>query len=442
MKATTLQEMQKEAARYITGGMSSSFRANQFTGLPMFVQRADGPRFVDYAGREYIDFFLCHGAVLLGHNRPEIRDALVTSLSKGFFAGYDTQETIELGRKVCRAVPSAQSIRFVNSGTEGTLLSLRLARGYTGRHKIVRIDGHFHGCHDYLFANNLAAKVDLENDGTRRSRVIGRTAGVPRIIDEVMIAVPWNNPEILERVLKEEGDRIAGIIMNVIDYNNGVFLTTKEYLQRVRALANQYDVVLIFDEILSGFKTGLSCGQGYYGVTPDICILGKALTNDVPLAIVAGKKPIMDRIMDPSDPVIAGGTFSGNQLGVAAGNACMDVLAAPGFYDAFLGRVESFYRKVSDLFRMKGIPAVVPSLGAGFHIFLGTEAPLSSYRDLGRVDRKLTQRFFRHCIDLGLYFHTDFTVSAAHDSSTLDETLERLETAMSRIKDERGKGDE
>ena len=314
MKTTKPQDMQKEAARYITGGMSSSFRANQFTGVPMFVEHANGARFVDYAGKEYIDFFLCHGAVLLGHNRSEIHDALAASLSKGFFAGYDTEETIELGRKVCRAVPSAQSIRFVNSGTEGTLLALRLARGYTGRDKIVRIDGHFHGCHDYLFANNLASKVDYENDGTRRSRVIGRTAGIPQIIDQVIIPIPWNNPDILEKVLKEEGDSIAGIIMNVIDYNNGVFRTTKEYLQQVRTLANQHGVVLIFDEILSGFKTGLSCGQGYYGVTPDICILGKALTNDVPLAIVAGKKSIMDRIMDLSNPVIAGGTFSGNQL--------------------------------------------------------------------------------------------------------------------------------
>ncbi len=426
--------MQRDAARYITGGMSSSFRANQFTGVPMYVVHADGPRFVDYAGKEYIDFFLCHGAVLLGHNRPEIRQAIAASLGKGYYAGYDSMETIELARKICEAVPCAQTIRFVNSGTEGTLLALRLARGFTGRDKIIRMDGHFHGCHDYLLANNLASKIDRDNDGTRRSLVIGRTAGIPAIVDQTVITVPWNNAGILEKVLEEEGERVAGIIMNVIDYNNGVFLTTVEYLRRVRELADRHGAVLIFDEILSGFKTGLSCGQGYYGVTPDICTLGKALTNDVPLSIVAGKRAIMDRIMDPGDPVVAGGTFSGNQLGIAAGNACLDVLSSPGFYEVFQARTAGFFRGISDILSDKHIPAVVQSLGAGFHVFLGTEGPIRGYRDLAQVDRELTQRFFTACIELGLYFHTDFTVSAAHDKATLDEALERMESAAERMK--------
>jgi glutamate-1-semialdehyde 2,1-aminomutase len=429
-----LVDCQNVAAKFITGGMSSSFRKNAFTNIPMYVERADGARFTDLTGKEYIDFFMCHGAVLLGHNRPEVKEAIIESLRKGYFAGYDSEATIDFGRKVCKAVPAAESLRFVNSGTEGTLLALRLARGYTGKNKIVRIDGHFHGIHDYLLSNNLAEKVDYANDGTRPSKVIGRTAGIPDVVDQVMIIIPWNNLELIEKIFKEQGDEISGIIMNIIDYNNGCFLTTTDYLQGVRKLCNNYGVVLIFDEILSGFKTGLTCAHGYYGVTPDICILGKALTNGVPLGIVVGKKKIMDKIIDPIDPVISGGTFSGNQLGIAAGNAVLDILAASGFYEQFLSRVNTFYSELQQLFIDTEFHAVVQSLGAGFIINVGVTKPLQTYADIKKTNRQLTNRFFTACIDKGLYFHTDFTVSAAHDVNTLHEALQRVNDAIKQVR--------
>lgn len=203
--------------------MSSSFRAIQFTGVPMYAEKADGARFIDLTGKEYIDFFMCHGAVLLGHNCPEVKRALILSIEKGFCWDGFSGNSYFCGKVLCRAVPAAEEIRFVNSGSEGTLLALRLARGYTGKDKIIRIDGHFHGVHDYLLANNLVSKVDYENDGNRASRTIGRTAGIPYIIDQVVIPIPWNNIEIMERILKEQDDGIGGIIMNVIDYNNGLF---------------------------------------------------------------------------------------------------------------------------------------------------------------------------------------------------------------------------
>ena len=433
MTQKTLCDWQLKASRYISGGMSSSFRANQFTGVPMYADKADGARFTDITGKEYIDFFMCHGAVMLGHNHPDVKHALICALEKGFFAGFDSPETITFAEKVCRVVPAAEEIRFVNSGSEGTLLALRLARGYTGKNKIIRIDGHFHGIHDYLLANNLVNKVDYENDGTRISKTIGRTAGIPDIIDQVVIPIPWNNIEVMESVLKEQGNEIGGIIMNVIDYNNGCFLTTSEYLQQVCVLTDKYNVVLIFDEVLSGFKTGASCGQGYYGVVPDICILGKALTNGVPMGIVAGKKEIMGKIMDPVNPVIAGGTFSGNQLGVAAGNAVMDIICRAGFYERYLPRAKKFYEELQKLFNSYGFPAVVQGLGAGFHIYIGTDKPLETYHDLERVDKSLTKDFFTSCIQHGLYFHTDFTVSAEHNQKILDEALFRFEDVLKEI---------
>ncbi len=433
MSSKGLSQWQRSAARYLTGGMSSSFRANQFTGEPMYAVSAGGPRFRDVTGKEYIDFFMCHGAVLLGHDQPAVKQAVIQSLEKGFYAGLDSEDTIEFARKVCEAVPAAEQIRFVNSGSEGTLLALRLARGHSGRDLIVRIDGHFHGGHDYLLANNLAAKVDYDNEGRGFSRVIGRTAGVPELLDSLAVTVPWNNLGVLEKALREHGDRIAGIIMNVIDYNNGCFLTSVDYLSGVRDLADKHNVVLIFDEVLSGFKTGLSCGQGYYGVTPDICVLGKALTNDVPLCVVAGSTKIMQKIMDPVDPVIAGGTFSGNQLGIAAGNAVLEILAQPDFYPTFLHRARTFYEQLQSLIDSYSFPAWVQGLGAGFHVFVGTREPVLSYADLARVDREMTKRFFRTCIEKGLYFHTDFTVSAAHDEATLGAALERFEDVITSV---------
>jgi len=434
MNLETISEIQKKAANYITGGMSSSFRANFFTGLPMYTAKAKGARFTDCTGKEYIDFFMCHGSVMLGHNRYEVQSALREVIEKGYYAGFDDWSTVQFAQKICETIPAAEQIRFVNSGTEGTLLALRLARGYTGKNLIIRIDGHYHGCQDYLFSNNLASKIDVSNDGSRRSKTVGRTSGVPESIDSLVVTIPWNNFEILEKVLDEEEGRVAGIIMNVIDYNNGVFLTTSEYLNFTKELTKKYGIVLIFDEVLSGFKTGISCGQGYYGVIPDICIIGKALSNNVPLGVVAGKKKIMDRIMDPVDPVVAGGTFSGNQLGIAAGNACLEILKREHFYKNFLSRTDKFYENLKSLFHKRGLPAVVQHLGAGFHIFLGTAESINNYKDLNRVDRDLTRQFFTVCIENGLYFHTDFTLSDAHDDSTLDETLEKLDRAIIKVK--------
>ena len=228
MNFKSLIEIQEEAENYITGGMSSSFRANFYTGLPMYASKAMGPRFTDCTGKEFIDFFMCHGSVILGHDRYEVKSALHEVIEKGYYAGFDDWPTVNLAQKICETIPAAEQIRFVNSGTEGTLLALRLARGHTGRDLIIRIDGHYHGCQDYLFANNLVSKIDLSNDGSKRSKTIGRTSGVPGSMDSLVVTIPWNNFDILEKVLREEEGKVAGIIMNVIDYNNGVFLTTSE----------------------------------------------------------------------------------------------------------------------------------------------------------------------------------------------------------------------
>jgi glutamate-1-semialdehyde 2,1-aminomutase len=426
---STQSEYWSTARKYLLGGVSSNFRINQFTGQPLYLSRADGSTITDIDGRTYVDFHMGHGACPLGHNRPEIRAALHAAVEIGFFAEYEQMLTVDLAKKIVEHIPCAERVRYVNSGSEGTLLAMRLARGYTGRSKIVRIDGHFHGCHDYAFANNLASKIDRDNPGDRLSKIGPLSSGIPEAIRDTLFVIPWNRPEVFEKLARERGHEIAGIMMNPIDYNNGCIGTSTAYLQAIRDICDEHGIVFILDEILSGFRTGITCGQGYYGVTPDLCLLGKALTNGVPLAAIAGKEKIMAKIMDPQDPVVAGGTFSGNLMGCAAGLAAMRIMEAPGFYDGWLGRVGRFIKTLQANFDEDGFPAIVQNIGSNFFIYVGTREPITGYHDFSRLKPALAKSLFRKCIDNGLYFHTDFTISAMHSDETLTNSAAIIRTA-------------
>jgi glutamate-1-semialdehyde 2,1-aminomutase len=419
-----------EAQKYLVGGVSSSFRINPFTGKPMYLSRADGPFIYDLDGKQYTDFFMGHGACTLGHNRPEIREAIKKVFDIGFFAEFDHPLTAQLAKKIVEHIPCAERVRYVNSGSEATLLAIRLARGYTGRQKIVRIDGHFHGGHDYALLNNLADFVDRGNPGDQLSKITHSSAGVPRVIDETLYVIPWNNVEFFEKLAHERGHEIAAILMNPIDYNNGCIGSSTQYLQAVRRICDEHGIVFIIDEILAGFRTGISCAHGYYGVMPDLCLLGKALTNGVPLAAIAGKEEIMMKIMDPVDPVVAGGTFSGNLFGCAAGIAALRIMEQPGFFATWLGRADTFLKQVQTIFDEEGFPAVVQGIGCTFGIYVGTREPVRTYRDISeRTDPVLRKAFFANCIERGLYFHTDFTVSAMHDEELLAKSAETIRLA-------------
>jgi len=429
-------EFRSIAQQYLTGGVSSSFRINPYTGQPMYLSRADGPYIYSIEGDRYLDFFMGHGACTLGHNRPEIRTALREAIDLGVFAEFDHSLTVELAKKIVEHIPCAEQVRYVNSGSEGTLLAMRLARGYTGRSKIVRIDGHFHGGHDYALANNLASKIDQDNPGDRLSKIGNLSAGIPEVIRDTLYIIPWNRTEVFEKLAREKGHEIAAIIMNPIDYNNGCIGTTTEYLQAIRDICDQHGIVFIMDEILSGFRTGISCGQGYYGVTPDLCLLGKALTNGVPLAVIAGKEKIMAKIMDPVDPVIAGGTFSGNLLGCAAGLAAMRIMETPGFFETWLTRVAKFTDTLQAAFDEDGFPARVQTIGCNFFIYVGTREPVTNYHDFAKLNPGLAKSLFCKCIEKGAYFHTDFTISAVHAEDQLAYAADIIRSAARAAKAE------
>jgi glutamate-1-semialdehyde 2,1-aminomutase len=426
MESTTYGQAAQQA---LVGGVSSSFRINPYSGRPLYLSRADGPFIYDLDGRQYIDFFMGHGACTLGHNRPEIREAIIGVTEKGFYAEFDHPLSLELAQKIVTHIPCAERVRYINSGSEATLLAMRLARGYTGRPKITRIDGHFHGGHDYALFNNLVGAIDRTNPGDRLSKISRMPPGVPAGIGDTIYLIPWNRPEVFERLAREKGNEIAALLMNPVDYNNGCITTTREYLQEMRRICDQHGILLIFDEILCGFRTGISCAQGYYGVTPDLCLLGKALTNGIPLGAIAGKEPIMMKIMDPENPVVAGGTFSGNLLGCAAGVAAMTIMETPGMFEEWLRRAGRFFGALQVTLDEVGFPASVQHLGCSYFIYCGTRQPLRDYQDFSRLDPALAKKFFTRCLEHGVYFHTDFTVSARHDEATLTLALERIRLA-------------
>ena len=421
----------KQAQNYLVGGVSSSSRINPFTGLPIYLNRADGAYIYGVDGRKYIDFFMGHGACTLGHNRPEIKAAMQKVFKIGFFAEFEHLMAAQLAEKIVEHIPCAESVRYVNSGSEATLLSLRLARGYTGKQKIVRIDGHFHGEHDYALPNNQAAFVDLSNPGDRLSEITNLSSGIPDIIRKTLYLIPWNNAQIFEDLARNKGHEIAAIIMNPIDFNNGCITTTSEYLHAIRDICDRYRIVFIIDEILAGFRTGISCAQGYYNVIPDLCLLGMALTNGVPLAAIAGKDKIMQKMMDPVDPVVAGGTYSGNLMGCAAGLAAMEIMEQPGFSETWLSRVDTFLNEVQSIFDEESFPAIIQHLGCTFGIYVGTRQPVRNYHDMAhKTNPELRTAFFKKCIEKGLYFHSDFTVSAMHNAVTLAMAAKLIRKAV------------
>ncbi len=416
----------------LVGGVSSNFRINPFTGQKMYLEKASGSRIYTTDGKEYLDFFMGHGAVLLGHDRPEIHEAVKKVFERGFYAEFDSEDNLRLAEQINRHIPCAEAVRFTNSGTEATLILFRIVRAFTKRNLVIRIDGHFHGATDYVIPNNLARAIDLQNPGGRASRM-NETPGIPPEIASTIRIIPWNDVPALRKIISTEGDKVAALIMNPVDFNNGCITTTAEYLKEVKEILHKNGSLLIFDEVLAGFKMGISCAQGYYGVTPDLCSLSKAFSNGVPISAVAGRKDVMNVTLS----ILAGGTFTGNQIGVNAALASLKIMSSAGFYDRLLGNAGYFFNEVNGLFKAKGFNAILQSLGCGFGIYFGTTERVTDYRQFEKLDWEMSRTFFTKVIQKGVYFHTDFTVSAAHSREDLSRTLEIFSDVIDEMKSKR-----
>jgi len=425
---TSSDELVQFAEAYLPAGVGAGGRFNGSLGRPMFFARGDGARLRGVDGREYLDFNLSHGATILGYNHPATRRAVEQALDLGVMAACETEFVARLAQKVCETVPSADMVRFATSGMEATALAIRLARAATGRERIVRFEGHFHGFHNDVMFNASGpawpgpAPIPPRPD----------SAGIPRSAADLVLVLPWNDLAALEQTFARRGDEIAAVICEPINYNSGCLLPDRDYLTTMRSLTERHGSLLIFDEVLSAFRTGPDCGQGYYKVTPDLCTIAKAIANGIPIALLAGRRELM-RMLAPLGPVAHSGTYTDHLFGILAGLACLEEITRPGFYEELLPKTERLYAGLTELFRVHGVRGRVQGLGCRFGLFFGLDKPVRSYRDAAARDVPMWHRFVRGCVERGIYFQSighaigHHGISAAHTAADIDWALDRMD---------------
>ena len=436
----TEAQLAAEAARHLPGGVGAAARYNPSFGRALHISRAAGCRIWDADGNEYIDFNLAHGAAFLGYDHPAVRGAYQRAIEMGVVSGYETDAHVELARLVVDTIPSAERVRYANTGSEGTMVAVRLARAHTGRDKLLKFWGHFHGLYDYVMYNSHEPSEPEPPGGYPPGDYlppVQESAGIPAALDDLVVVVPWKDETALQRALVEHGDQIAGIIMEPINYNQGCIVADEGYHRFVREQATAHGCVLIYDEVLSAFRTGPDCAQGHIGVTPDLCVLGKAVAAGAPLAVVAGKAEVMERVA-PTGGVAQSGTFTGTPPAVLSAIASLQAYNEAGFYDHIYATAAQLYDGIAALFAEAGLDGRVQGLGGRFGIFFGIDGPAESYADALRRDQELTSRFVAACGRHGVYFHDygsivvgHHGISATHGTEDIAEALERIRAALS-----------
>jgi glutamate-1-semialdehyde 2,1-aminomutase len=426
-------EQYRRACGSLAGGVSSSTRVNKALGHPMYFERGAGCRVWDLGGKEYIDLCCSHGATLLGHGDPRVRQAVEAALERGALCSYENEQHAELAELLCATVPCLERVRFTGSGTEATLHCLRLARAFTGRAKVLKFEGNFHGYHDQVMYS-IGTPAEQLGPESNPTRFAGST-GMPPGLADLLVIVPYNRPDLLEEAFARHGGELAAAIGEPIYYNAGCIVPTPEFMAALRRLTHQHGALLIFDEVLSAFRMGPGGAQEYLKVTPDLCTLGKAVGGGYPLSVFGGRKDIMDRLM-PNGDCQHSGTYNGHPVVVAAALAAINAYRGPGFYEHLHAVAETLYPRLNELFRRHNLQAQVQGLGARFGIYFGLEAPPRNYRDAVRHQREQMLKFIRLAIAHGVYFH-DYGGAACHHGfcaamtqADVDETLRRLELAL------------
>lgn len=422
------ERLYERAQQYLPGGVSAAARVHAALGRPFMTARGEGGRVWDVDGKCYVDVFTSSGASLMGHGHPAVKRAVQQALDLGIVCAHETPWQAEVARKISAVVPSAERVRFTGSGTETTWHAIRTARAHTGRSKVVKFEGHFHGYHDYL---GYSSWPPLDAAGPAGApNAVPESGGIPPELAQFVIVLPWNDAEALERTLARQGDQIAAVIMEPVNYNSGTILPVPGYLEAARRLTREHGVVLIFDEILSGFRTGPSCAQGHYGVTPDMCTLGKALGGGTVLSAFAGRREVMEAVA-PRGPAVHSGTFNAHLIPILAANAFLDEIARPELWARLDQLDTALYAGLRDAFKRAGLPVWVQALGARFSLHFGLEEEPRSYRQAAGYDREMARRFTAAALDEGVFFNVGWHhgISVMHTAADVDHILEGAATA-------------
>mgnify|MGYP003593885355 FL=1 len=407
----------EESQQYIPGGVNSPVRAfKSVGGEPVFFQRGEGAYFWDADGKQYIDYVGSWGPLILGHAHPEVIKAVQNTAQNGLTFGAPTESELEIAKLICQLVPSIEQVRLVSSGTEAGMSAIRLARGYTGRSKIIKFEGCYHGHDDSLLVKAGSGALTFGNPSS---------AGVPAETAGHTIVLDYNDVNGLEEAFNRWGNEIAAVIVEPVAGNMNLIAPKPEFLSALRNLCTQNSSVLIFDEVMTGFRVGLGCAQALYQIKPDMTILGKVIGGGMPMAAFGGRRDIM-QCLAPLGPVYQAGTLSGNPVAVAAGLATLKQVQQPGFYDALSERTRQLVDGLSASAKLHGIDFSAQSIGGMFGIYFSKQSP-TSFSEVMQCNKDAFNRFFHAMLDEGVYFAPSAFeagfVSARHGDVELNKTL-------------------
>ena len=418
----------EQALEIIPGGVNSPVRACRSVGTdPIFIKRAEGCMIYDEDDNRFIDYIGSWGPMILGHSHPAVIEAIVTVLKRGTSFGAPTDLEITLAEMVIDAVPSIEMVRMVNSGTEATMSAIRLARGFTGRDTIIKFDGCYHGHADALLVAAGSGVATLSIPGS---------PGVPQSFVDHTLSLPYNDIECVRAVMDKQGEKIACVIVEPVAGNMGLVAPADGFLETLRDLTDKYGSILIFDEVMTGFRLALGGAQSLYGIYPDVTCLGKIIGGGLPVGAYGGKREIME-YMAPQGPVYQAGTLSGNPLAMAAGIATLGQLEDPGLYDTLdekAGRLAAGLKKVVE---NTDINAVVDRVGSMVGLFF-TDIDVKNFEDAKTSDLEMFSAYYKGMLQEGVYLAPSqfeaFFVSAAHNIDHIDATVRAAENVLEGLK--------
>ena len=427
MQTEKSQAYFRKAQNLIPGGVNSPVRACKSVACdPLFVARAAGTKIYDVDGNVFIDFLASWGPMILGHNHPAIVSAIEKALTNGTSYGAPCPAEVELAELVCEALPSVEMVRFVSSGTEATMSAVRLARGYTGRKMVIKFDGCYHGHADSFLVKAGSGIITLGIPGS---------PGVPDDIVKNTLSIPYNDAETLEKTLRDESLDIACVIVEPVAGNMGVVPPAPGFLETLRALTAELGIVLIFDEVITGFRLAYGGAQSYFNIMPDLTCLGKIIGGGLPVGAYGGKKEIMTQIA-PEGPVYQAGTLSGNPLAMAAGAATLKVLGEPGFYDRLNDKAAAYAARLAEIATKYRPETTLNRVGSMMTAFF-TKGPVTDFNSAMTANTETYAAYYREMLGQGIYlapsqFEAAF-ISAAHTEEELETALEKTEWSFKKL---------
>jgi glutamate-1-semialdehyde 2,1-aminomutase len=419
------QQLFERSQEYIPGGVNSPVRAfKSVGGTPVFFQRGQGAYVLDADDKTYIDYVGSWGPLILGHAHPEVIEAVQAAARKGLTFGAPTEAELEIAELLCKLVPSIEQVRLVSSGTEATMSAIRLARGYTGRNRIIKFEGCYHGHDDALLVKAGSGALTFGHPSS---------AGVPAETASSTVVLDYNDLDGVEQAFSQFGKEIAAVIVEPVAGNMNLVAPKPGFLQGLRELCTRHGSVLIFDEVMTGFRVGLECAQGLYGIKPDLTTLGKVIGGGMPMAAFGGRRDIM-QCLAPVGAVYQAGTLSGNPVAVAAGLATLKLVQAPDFYEKLALRTQQLTDGLVASAKKHDVAFCAQAIGGMFGLYFRKNLP-ESYAEVMSCDRDAFNRFFHSMLKEGIYFAPSAFeagfVSAAHGDAEISKTLLTAEKIFS-----------